>query len=311
MPYKKTNRSFAAALAVMVISVILIVSCSSEGNKEKVSSMPQLLPQEVLGWKVQPETETYDRETIFQYINGAGEVYLSYGFNEVTVAWYSKPEAPEISAEIFNMGQAEDAYGVFSHSRNSEETGIGQGYEYQGSLLCFWKGPYFVCVRAEEETPESKDAVFALAGEIDSSITETGEKPPIVDLLPTPNLSRGSVRFFHGHASLNYHYFLAEENLLHLNDQTDAVLGKYNPGGVALLCIHYPSAELAQQGYKNFIDGYLPEGAETGAGKVENGKWVVAELVEDYVIIVFDVKHEMAGRTLLKSCREKIEAASQ
>jgi hypothetical protein len=273
--------------------------------------MQDFLPEEVLGWEVQPEPQIYDRESIFQYINGAGEVYLSYGFTKVTVSWYVRPEAPEITAELFQMGTAEDAYGVFSHSRDSEEDGIGQGYEYRGSLLCFWKGPYFVCVRAEEDTPESKEAVITLAREIDSSISETGQKPPIVDLLPTPNLSRGSVRFFHGHASLNYHYFLAEENLLQLDGQTDAVLGKYSPGGVYLLCVHYPSPELAGKGYASFVQGYIPEGSETGAGKVENGKWVVAELVDDYVIIVFDVKHEMAGRTLLQSCRAKINAASE
>jgi hypothetical protein len=311
MSYKKSGRKFAAVMAVVILCVITIVSCSTDGDKEKVSSMQQFLPEQVLGWKAQPETETYDRESIFQYIDGAGEVYLSYGFKKVAVTWYDKPEAPEISAEIFDMGKAEDAYGVFSHSRDNEESGIGQGYEYRGSLLCFWKGPYFVCVRAEKDTPDSKEAVFALAREIDSSISETGQKPPIVDLLPTPNLSRGSVRFFHGHPSLNYHYFLAEENLLQLGDETDAVLGKYNPGGVTLLCIHYPSADLASQAYNSFAEGYLPEGAETGAGKVENGKWVVAEVIEDYVIIVFDVKHEMAGRTLLKACRAKIEATSE
>lgn len=270
--------------------------------------MQQLVPEEILGWKSQPTVEEYDRETIFKYINGAGEVFLSYGFQSVTVSRFAKPEAPEISVEIFDMNAAEDAYGVFSHSREKEETGIGQGYEYQGSLLCFWKSRYFVCVRAEQETPESKDAVFALAREIDGNITDSGAKPEIINYLPSANLGKGSVRFFHGHPSLNYHYFLAEDNLLQLNQNTKAALGQYNPGPVHLLCVQYPNSDLAQKGYDGFVEGYIPDGKETGAARTENGKWVVAEILDNYVIIVFDVKHEMAGRTLLKMCKENISS---
>jgi hypothetical protein len=270
--------------------------------------MNQLVPEEILGWTAQPQTEEYDRETIFDYINGAGEVYLSYGFENVVVTRFSKTDAPEISVEIFNMKSAEDAYGVFSHSRESEEAGIGSGYEYRGSLLCFWKGPYFICVRADKETEESREAVFALAREIDGKIVETGDKPEIVSFLPMPNLSKGSVRFFHSHPSLNYHYFLAEQNLLQLGENTRAAMGQYTPGPVHLLCVQYPSADQAQKAYDSFLAGYLPEGAETGAARLENGKWVVAEITGNNVVIVFDVKHEMAGRTLLKSCRENIES---
>ena len=269
--------------------------------------MPKLVPSELLGWKAQPGAEEYDRETIFDYINGAGEVYLSYGFQKVDVTRFEKADAPEISVEVFDMKSPEDAYGVFSHSRESEEAGIGGGYEFQGSLLCFWKGPYFVCVRSDEDTPESKEAIFALAQSIDSSIAASGSKPAVVGFLPVPNLSKESVRYFHSQASLNYHYFLSEENLLHLDSTTNAVLGSYNPGGVNLLCVQYQSPDQAKAAYDSFIDGFMPEGKETGAAPVENHRWVVAEVVGNCVVIVFDVKHEMAGRTLLKECAENIE----
>jgi hypothetical protein len=219
------------------------------------------------------------------------------------VVRFVKQDAPEITVEVFDMDTAQDAYGVFSHSRETEEPGIGQGYEYRGSLLCFWKGKYFVCVRGERETPESKEAIFKLAREIANKIPALGDKPEIVGFLPPENLSLGSVRFFHSHPSLNYHYFLAEENLLQLNDSTDAVIGRYEPGGVHLLCVQYPDSELARKGYDSFISGFIPEGKDTGAGRVENGKWVVADVFANYAIMVFGAKHEMAGRTLLEACK--------
>lgn len=306
MSFRRSNGIIVGGIIIAAFCIITVISCSSSG--EKGSAMSQLVPEEILGWTAQAPTEEYDREAIFDYINGAGEVYLSYGFQNVIVKRFSKTDAPEISVEVFDMKTAEDAYGVFSHSREREETGIGSGYEYRGSLLCFWKGPYFVCVRADKQTEESKEAVFALAREIDANIVESGDKPEIVNYLPAPNLSKGSVRFFHSQGSLNYHYFLAEENLLHLGENTRAAMGEYTPGPVHLLCIEYPSAGEAKQAYDSFIEGYLPEGKEKGAARLENGKWVVAEITGKYVVIVFDVKHEMAGRTLLKSCRELIES---
>ncbi len=307
MSYGPSLGNIAGAIAAVIICTIIIISCSGSGEKEEPSAMDKLVPAEMLGWKAQPETEKYDRETIFDYINGAGEVYLSYGFQKVDVTRFSKADAPEISVEIFDMKTPEDAYGVFSHSRESEEEGIGGGYEFGGSLLCFWKGQYFACVRSDEDTPESKDAVFAMARSIDSSIASAGNKPDVVGFLPSSNLGKGSVRYFHSQASLNYHYFLSEENLLHLDTNTQAALGSYNPGNVNLLCVQYPNPDLARAAYDSFIDGFMPEGKETGAAKVENHRWVVAEVIDNCVVIVFDVKHEMAGRTLLKSCAENIQ----
>jgi len=295
------------AFAFAAVCLLIIISCGSGGEKEKASTMQQLVPEEIMGWKIEPGEEQYDTTTIFSYIDGAGEVYLSYGFQKVIVTRLAKENAPEITVEIFDMNKPEDAYGVFSYSRESEETGIGQGYEYSGSLLCFWKSQYFVCVQAERETPESKEAVFALARAIDAKIPAAGEIPKLVGFLPTQNLDTGGVRFLHDYSSLNYHYFLAEDNILNLGPDTRAVLGHYRPSGANMLCIQYPTPEQAETAMNNFYENYAPEAEETGATQIAEGKWVAVGIVNEYLVIVLDGPSENEARTLVDQCLQNIK----
>jgi len=307
MSHRQLNGKILGAAVIAAVCLSIMISCNSAGEKEKAPTMQQLVPAEMLGWKTQPGIEEYDRETIFSYINGAGEVYLSYGFQKVAVTRLAKEGAPEITIEIFDMNKAEDAYGVFSHSRESEETGIGQGYEYRGSLLCFWKSQFFVCVQAEKETPESKEAVFALARAIDAKIPASGDKPQLVNFLPSENLDAGGVRFFHIHPSLNYHYFMAEDNILNLGLETRAMMGHYRPGGAYLLCIQYPTPEQAETAMNSFYENYVPEAEETGAAQVEQGKWVAVGTLNDYLVIALDGPSESEARTLVNQCMENIK----
>ncbi|MEW6674688.1 MAG: DUF362 domain-containing protein [Nitrospirota bacterium] len=40
--------------------------------------MLKFLPDEIYGWKAQKKVENYNRETIYDYMDGAGEIYLAY-----------------------------------------------------------------------------------------------------------------------------------------------------------------------------------------------------------------------------------------
>ncbi len=273
--------------------------------------MREFVPHEILGWKQRDTVETYDRETIFDYINGAGEVYRSYGFRKVTVFRLAKPEEPDITVELFDMGSAEDAYGIFSHARGNEEMGIGEGYEYEGSLLSFWRANFFVCVLAQQESPKTKQAVFALARKISEQLPASGGKPELVSYLPEEGLTPGNTRFFHLHTSLNYHYFLANRNILNLSPDTRAVLARYEPGPTYLLCVKYPSVQQADQARSQFVENYVPEAQTTGAAETEQGKWVAVGSEREYVIIALDAATEVYARHLIKAFADRLSGSNR
>lgn len=270
--------------------------------------MPQWVPNEMQGWRAEGPDATYDRQTLFQHLDGAAELYLTYGFRQVFVRRFSKANAPSLSVEIYDMGSSAEAYGIFSFEREEESKGLGQGYEYAAGWLRFWKGPYFVSVLSQPETPESKQAVLALGAAIAAAIPAEGPPPDLLAFLPAEGLIPDSVRFFHTHPALNYHYFVADQNILHLDKETEAVLARYKMGGDRpfLLMLRYPTGERAQAARESFVAAYLPEGPVQGRACLENGKWTAIESYQRFVVIVLDAPQEETAQDLLEACREKL-----
>jgi len=291
---------------ILVLVISIFAGCGQSVEKGGGINMQNLIPIEIAGWKADAATESYDRETIFDYMDGAGEVYRMYDYREMAVRRFVNPGQPGIVIELFDMGSSEDAYGIFSHSRDNEEIVPGQGAEYRTGMLYFWKDKYFVSIVTEKETPETKEALYEMAAVIDLKIKSKGAKPDILDCLPDQNLSASSVRFFHLYTSLNYHYYLSDQNILMLSDKTDAVLGIYQPDATYLTCIRYPDNDLAAKALTSFIDAYIPEAGESGVAQTENGKWVVSEPYGQYILLVFDATSELYGRELIAETKKRL-----
>lgn len=291
------------SVAVVVVS---LVSCGKHDLKQEKEVMNQYVPGSYSGWKLSDSSVAYDRESIFDYINGAGEVYRSYSFQQVSVFHYQSDGHPDILAELFDMGSDGDAYGVFSYARENEQAGIGQAYEYRGGLLCFWQDRFYVCLSTPKLTTESKEALFSIARKIDSLLPTSGKKPDLVDMLPPQDLVLSGVRYFHTHPSLNYHYFLAEENLLNLSSRTHAVLGRYRPAEMQLLCVRYRTTGQADEAYRSFVAGYVPELGPSGTALLEQGKWVAADREGEYMIVVLDASTEADADKLMRTMKKRL-----
>jgi hypothetical protein len=253
-------------------------------------SPKDILPETVDGWEVSEEDQTYNRDNLYKYINGGAELYLSYGFVDVVSRRYSRPNQPEIVVDVFNMGTSQNAFGVFSHSRETVEQTFGQGSQYTAGLLLFWKNNYYVSILANPETPESKQAVFGIARRIDEAIADEGPLPDIISILPRPELVEESIRYFHHYIWLNSHYFVADKNILHIDETCDAVLAKYGPKSsrLILLVVKYHNDKEATVGYNDFVRHYLPELSETPAVQIEDGKWTGCRKVGDLLVVVFN-----------------------
>jgi hypothetical protein len=281
-------RNAAGFVISAILCLAFLLTCGQNGEESVAVSMHQIMPDEILGWELQDSVRSYDRETIFEYINGAGEVYLSYDFRQVTVFEYARDNAPRITVELFDMATDEDAYGIFSHGRADEQTS------------------YFVCVQAEGQAQESYRTVLELARIVSGQLPMTGNRPQLVSRLPEEGLIPHSVRFFHLHSSLNYHYFLTIENIMRLDRNTRAVLAEYATGPTYLLCVQYPTPEQAEQGYEGVLKGYAPEAEATGAAEVDQDMWLAAELGGEYVLVAFDAPSEDDARRLITTMAERL-----
>jgi hypothetical protein len=290
----------------VLLFALLIINCGKTDRGDNAMELTKLIPNQFGDWKTLDEVRSYNRETIFDYIDGAGEVYLMYDFKEVAVSKFLGPDSAEITVEIFDMGTTGDAFGVFSHSREGNDMGIGGGSESRDGFLCFWKDRYFVCVHSSKQSGEFNNAVIAIGRDIESKITGDVNKPDIVEVLPGDGLVESSVIYFHKQTSLNYHYFLSEENILNLGEHTDAVLAVYRPGRITLLCIEYPDTGSATESFGSFISKYIPEADESGTAEVEEGVWIRAFITGRYFIAAFDAPDETTAVSLVNNVKENI-----
>lgn len=272
--------------------------------------MKKYLPLKLGSYQPDGKDQFYDRKTTFRYMDGAAELYRSYGFKLLMVRRYLKANRPPIIVEAFDMGSPEDAFGVFSFETEGEDVGVGQGSDYGGGLLRFWKGRFFFNVYAEQEAPETKQDILEMGKTIAKSIKHEGRKPKLVNYLPKEGLIERSIRYFHHPHSLNHHYFLSHENILRLGPRTNAVLASYSSsteGKIFLLLIKYPAQKLAKEAFQSFVKAYMPESSSSRVIQTENGRWTVAQSHQEYVIVVFDVPLREGGEALIQAIKKNLE----
>jgi len=294
---------------VIIILVFTAVEMARGEEKGKMSR-EIFLPLEVAGWKWDGKKTEYNSKTVFKYMDGAAELYLAYGFENLTVRRFEKSNQPPITFELYEMASSEDAYGVFSFEHQDEDVGIGQGSEFGGGLLRFWKGKYFISIYAEGEGMEVESGILKIGRTAADSIPLMGPEPKLVGFIPGKDfgLVAMSLRYLKSHVLLNQRFFIAHQNILNLNRKTEAILAQYlqDKQKTQLLLIRYRDSKGAGDAYRSFMKGFLPDAGRKDRLRTEDGKWTFARQRNEFVLIVFGAPTEAAAEALLKATEEKL-----
>ena len=301
-------------MRIWIFFVIIFVMFSAAGivNGEEKGKMTQeiSLPLEAAGWKRDEKDMRYNSKTIFSYMDGAAELYLAYGFENLTVRRFEKPNKPPIILELYKMASSEDAYGVFSYEHQDKSAEIGQGSEFGGGLLRFWKGKYFVSIYAEGEGVDVESGILQIGRATANSITSAGAELKLVSFIPGKDLGLvdKSIRYVKSHILLNQRFFIAHQNILNLNRKTEAVLAQYlqDKQKTQFLLIRYPDLKEAGDAYQSFMKIYLPDAGGKDRLMTEDRKWTFARQLNEFVLILFGVATEAAAEALLKATEEKL-----
>jgi hypothetical protein len=270
-------------------------------------------PPEKLGdWVRSSSVRQVNAGNIFDYMDGAGELYLAYSFVGLEVWVYRTPEKPEILLEIYELRDAEDAYGVLSFDLNGSEVGVGHKSVYAAGLLRFWQGVYFVRILSEAETPAAKAAVLDLGDSVASQLPPQRVMPELVTRLPQAGLLPETVHYFHKKICLDYFYYLADDNILNLGEETDAVLADYESsfGPAKLLVLKYANETSSEQAWKQFHRVYLTQEPPADAGihatKIEDEQWVCSRREGRFLFLVFEGKRREGCEELLREASSRL-----
>jgi len=91
----------------------------------------------------------YDSESLYQYNDGGADVYLLYDFQTLLHQEF-KSGAAELTADIYDMGTPEDAFGMYSAERSPGYNYVtvgAEGYRGKGTLN-FLQDRYYVKLAA-------------------------------------------------------------------------------------------------------------------------------------------------------------------
>jgi hypothetical protein len=285
----------------LVLFLILFVVFAENAMAISLDQIYELLPPVFDGWKKAEKPVIYNKDTLYDYIDGGAELYIAYNFKEVLAVKYEKGEDSEIVIDFFDMGNSYDAFGIFSHGREEENEDLGQGAEYNSGLLTFWKDSYYVSILAYPETDEKKQLVLKLGRMLADAIPETGKTPPIVSSFPPENMEPNTIRYFHHPVVLNSLYYIADENILLIDDNIQAALATYrvDDGPFYLLLCQYPDAKKAQIANESFLTHYLPD-AKEGMVRLPDGEWTGCTLKGNVLAIVFGAPSQKVLESYLK-----------
>lgn len=299
-------------MRLLTISVVVMLLAGAAAHRtafslEKEREVALLWPEEVNGWKWDGVKKQYNKSNLFDFMDGAAELYLAYNFKELTTTRFEKTGRSSLQAEIYSMASPEDAFGIFSFERQDPDAGVGQGSEFGGGLLRFWKGSYFISIFGEGEGRDVDEAVLQLGRQIASSIKETGKKPELLRYLPDPTPSE--VRFVRSHILLNQRFFISHRNILQLTSDVKAVIAPYSleKGRAYLLLVQYPSEARATSAFKTFESAYMPRAPEKGLLMTKDGRWTRAQRYRDFIVIAFTAPSRDDAENLVKATETKLK----
>ncbi len=296
-----SRSGFRFFFQILIISYSLLMAHTVQAVS--LNEIHKSLPKRIDGWIAEPQGHIYDEKTIFQYINGSAEVYKAYNMKQCLSRKYTIDGGPNIVLDIFDMHTSKDAFGVFTHDTDGETVQIGQEALYRPGWLSFWKHRFFISIYMEEETETAKKAVLGLGKKIASLIKLEGAKPYIISLLPQEGLQTNNIHYLHHPVILNYHFYLADENILNLTNQTDAVLASYQRGSESarLLLVIYPDIHTAAKSLKRFLHGYLQNAGDNGISLLENKKWAAVVLKGSLLAVVLQSDSRQFAESLLRA----------
>jgi len=232
---------FLGCLSLLLGS--LLVGCQSQ-SPSLTSVFPSV--DAVPGWTPAGAAVTFNRDTIFDLVDGQADAFFVYGFEQVAVRKYQNAQGANLSVEVWQLATPADAYGLFTSGIAGTPVAIGNdGDGDPGWRIVFWKNRYYVQVYARQELPDAD--LQGLARAVAAALPAGGERPALVSRLPAEGLVERGFIFFHEEISIQSEVWLGGENILGLSPQTNGVLARYDLGGTVarLLLIEYPDTVAA------------------------------------------------------------------
>ena len=161
-------------------------------------------------WVIEEKVKIYDKDTLFDHIDGEAELYFPYGFDALATASYVNKQNLDLSieADVYRMASVLDAFGIYSNYRKTNNLWVAIGTEgfVSSSQLMFYQDRYFVRLQISGATSLEKDIFLACARTISGNLPAGSGPPKELEILKIPALMPKSERYL-AQSLLGYVFF--------------------------------------------------------------------------------------------------------
>jgi hypothetical protein len=202
---------------------------------------------EVAGLRRDGSAERFRGAELYGHIDGGAELYLEFGFDEVTVQRYAG-EGAALEAELYRMSDADAALGVYLSRcrRETPDPALAARHTVGRLQLLLVRERYLLVLTGDPERPPARAVLLAFAGAVADRL------PPPVEVaavawLPTAGRREGSLRLARGPVALQAVAELGEGDALSLGGRIIAAAAHYDDGGglTTRVVVEYPDEATA------------------------------------------------------------------
>ena len=246
---------------------------------------------EIQGWKMKVDEKVYNSGDLWELINGAADIFLSYYFEDLHIAEYTKKDQM-IRVELYRHKTTDDTYGIYTAERMPDYTQVpigAQGYKSQG-VLNFMAGNYYVKVMSAGVEEVNEQIIGLVAEKVNATMKQTPAMPEELKFFPEE-----------GQITLSDSY--VAQNFLGYSFFRNAFSVKYEqPVPLQMFIIRLSPDEI-----KKMVDQYVQVMKEDHV-ELKDGVYIVKDLFngtvflkadKNYLIGVVNTENESIARDLI------------
>ena len=184
-----------------IVWTVLCLVCAAVPAFAAEKILENLLPAPACadGWTLQEKVTLYDKETLFDRIDGEAELYFPYGFERLAYARYLNRQDDQtvIEADVYEMGSLLDAFGIYATYRRKDGADIAIGVEGTVSTaqLFFYQGRYFVRLQGIGTRDPGENSFLSCARAISGNLPPVAGRPRELEAFRFPAVEPKSERY--------------------------------------------------------------------------------------------------------------------
>jgi len=174
-----------AALATSFVSTAFALCPGHTAVSASHAGMTGFFP-ELDGWAKEGEPAVYTADNLFEYIDGAADLYLTYAFEELAEQSYTGGEKRSLTVEIYRHRELRDAFGIYSQERPKDGRFMAIGTEayYDKGVLNFFHGPYYIKITGFYLEEDDERTLTTAAEEVARRLEQKPVFPEVLACFP-------------------------------------------------------------------------------------------------------------------------------